>query len=99
MLEVLILFPSTADQTAVDEVASGFVRAISEATGVRSVRTSSGGVMARGGPSPFQRVIEVSVDSLADWVAWVTVHPMSESALAPTISPLVIYFEVAAPEA
>ena len=100
MLDVLTLIPAEAESSDVAAFIAGLVPSISEARGLRSLRISAGDIMSRGGPPPFSHVIEMSFDSLADWMAWVLDpeqqqrpegHPFDR------IKPTILYFEATDP--
>ena len=96
MLEVLTLIPTTADAADAEALLAGFVPSISAAPGLRSLRVSTGDIMSRGGPPPYAHVVQVTFDSLADWMTWVLApaqqqrepgHPLDR------VQPTIIYFE------
>jgi hypothetical protein len=95
MLDVLMLFPASADSRDLDAFVSGFGGTLERAPGLRSLKVSDGDLMSPGGPPPFSAVLEASFGSLADWMA-VVQAPKSQSHqdLFTRLAPLVLYFEV-----
>ncbi len=84
MLDILTLFPVSADPSEVEAFVANFVSVISKADGFRSVRTSSGDVMSRGGPPPFRKVIELSFASLGTgWHGCRRIRPPRSSRSSP----------------
>lgn len=95
MVDVLMLFPSSADQDDVDSLLARLVPSLKQAPGLRSLKVSAGQLMSRGGPPPFVRVLEASFDSLADWMAQVPSPDRTEERDAfDRVNPLVLFFEV-----
>jgi hypothetical protein len=69
MVNVLMLFPKSADLKAVDDF-SPTDDSIKQAHGFRSLKQSEGDIMSPMGPPPYSKVIEISFDSLEDVVAY-----------------------------
>ncbi len=70
MINVLFLFPKSADPKALDDLLSnGLVPGIQQARGLRSLKLSAGDLMSPGGPPPYSKVLEASFDSLDDVMA------------------------------
>ena len=75
---------------------------LSQSGGLRSLLLSEGTVMSRGGPSPYSRVLEVTFESLADWMA--AVDGLNAMGGSPAdldrfrrLAPLVMFYEVTDP--
>jgi hypothetical protein len=67
VVNVLFLFPSSADRVALDEfISSTFAPGLRQASGCRSVTVSTGDLMSPGGPPPYSRVVEAAFDELPD---------------------------------
>lgn len=98
MLEVLVLFPSSTDASEIDGLLASFIPSISKAQGLRSLRVSTGDLMSRGGPSAYGRVIEMSFDSLANWMAWVLApERQAQGSSFDLLKPVVLFFEASDP--
>jgi hypothetical protein len=98
MLDVLILFPKSADPEALGEFVPQLVAVMKESSGLRSLRLSEGDLMARGAPPPYSTVIEASFDSLTDWMAHVdTLKRRQDFAAFEPLDPLVMFFEAREP--
>ena len=98
MLDVLVLFPSSTSASDIEGLLASFIPSISKAQGLRSLRVSTGDLMSRGGPSSYGRVIEMSFDSLADWMAWVLVPERQEQGSSfDLLKPVVLFFEASDP--
>ena len=98
MLDVLLLFPKSAEPGVLDEIVAMLVPVMKGASGLRSLRVSDGELMARGAPPPYSRVIEASFESLADWMAHVDVLKAHQDFTAiGRVEPLVVFFEVREP--
>ena len=75
MINVLFLFPKSADPKELDDLfSSRFNLESKQAMKARSLTISVGELMSPFGPPPFVRVMEVSYDSLED-VMGVTQNP------------------------
>jgi len=96
MLDVLILFPELAAPADVDAFVDRFVPDIQGTKGLRSIRVSTGDLMSQGAKPPYSRAIELSFESLPDWMAWV-MTPEREGRLAEftATKPLILFFEAA----
>lgn len=96
MLDVLMLFPKSADPQELDRFLSIAISAMKRAPGLRSVRISVGDLMARGAPPPFSKVVEASFESLAAFMAFVQA-PDRQGGQDPLdrLNPLIVFFEVA----
>jgi len=98
VIEVLMLFPKTADSAQIEPVWSFLLPLMKQAPGLRSLRVSEGDLMGRGAPPPYSRILLASFESLADWMAQVdrlnapTARPPSPVPVEPVL-PLVVYFE------
>ena len=69
MINVLVLFPISADPKVLDDFLSNTaIPFLKQARGLRSLKISSGDLMS-GGPPPYSKVVEASFDSLDDWMA------------------------------
>ena len=100
MLDVLILFPASAGTADVDAVVAAVVPSLSGVQGLRSIRVSTGDLMRRGGPSGYSRVIELSFDSLGDWMAWALAPERQDSTAAfDRLQPDVLFFDAVDPRA
>jgi hypothetical protein len=107
MLDVLMLFPSSGEVSEIDDFIAGFVADIKPTEGLRSLRVSTGDVMSRGARPPFNRVVELSFDSLDNWMAWVLAPARAPNQDAPEraakgaalerLQPLILFFDVAEP--
>jgi hypothetical protein len=97
MLDVLLLFPSEADATEVDDFLSNrLIPELKRSHGLHSLRLSEGTVMSRGAASPYSRILEASFDELADWMAVVEAS-MAQPAERETfdrLAPLVVFYEI-----
>jgi hypothetical protein len=98
MLDVLMLFPRTADAAQLDAFLAAYVPALKAAPGLRSLRLSQGELMAKGARPAYSAVLEASFDSLADWMAQVpTADRTAERDAFDRLDPLVLFFEVREP--
>jgi hypothetical protein len=98
MLDVLMLFPRTADAEQLDAFLSAYIPALKAAPGLRALRVSEGELMAKGQRPPYSKVLEASFDGLADWMAQVpTPDRAAEREAFDRLDPLVLFFEVREP--
>jgi hypothetical protein len=94
MLDVLILFPRSAERDGLDDFVSRAVPLIKASPGIRSIRVNGGELMARGGPPPYSGVIAASFDSLTDWMALVDVlNSREDPAAFDRFEPLVMFYD------
>ena len=94
MLDVLLLWSKSGDAAVQDEMVSKLLSLMKEAPGLHRLRVSEGDLMARGGPSPYARVVEASFGSLADWMAHVdTLNSQPDFAAYDRVAPLVMFFD------
>jgi hypothetical protein len=98
MLDVLMLFPSSAEAAAIDDFVTRFLPEIRQADGLHSLRVSKGDLMSRGGRPPYSRVIELSFESLDNWMGWV-MAPQRFGKLEEfaRVEPLIMFFETTEP--
>ena len=70
MINVLFLFPKSADAKAVDDfLTNHLIPTNKKAPGLVSLKMSVGDLMGPGGPSTYARIIEANYDSLSDVMA------------------------------
>jgi hypothetical protein len=94
MLDVLMLFPATANAAEVDEVLDRIAGGWVTAPGIQSLRRSQGQLMSPGAPPPFSRVLEATFDSLEAFIAQVPGPDRAEEREAlDRLAPLIIFFE------
>ena len=67
MINVLFLFPKSADSQELDDwISNQFLPASKQNPALRSLKISVGDLMSPFGPPPYSRVVEASFDSLED---------------------------------
>jgi hypothetical protein len=96
MINVLFLFPKSADLTAVDDfIANRFVPNLKQISGLRSVNLSVGELMSAGGPPPYARVVEASFDALEPMMAHVqSPQAQAERETMKELGALILFYEV-----
>jgi len=98
MLDVLMLFPRSADPDRLAGVLDRLVPSLQGARGLRSLKVSHGELMAKGSRPEYAAVVELSFDSLADWMAAIpTAERQDERDAFDEVDPLVLFFEVRQP--
>jgi len=69
MINVLFLFPKSADPKVLDDLISNtFIPRLKTAKGILSLTMSGGQIMGRSAP-PYSRIVEASFDSLENLMA------------------------------
>src|SRR4029450_11300302 len=95
MINVLFLFPKSADAKEVDDfLANRLIPAHKQAPDVRSLKVSDGDLMSPGGPPPYAKVVEVSFDSLNDTMAFVQSQPQDAKERMQALGALILLYEV-----
>ena len=94
MVDVLMLFPATADAAEVGALLDRIVGEWKAAPGLRSLRRSEGQLMSRGAPPPYSQVLEATFDSLEAFMARVPgPDRAAEREALDRLGPLIMFFE------
>ena len=95
MINVLFLFPKSADLKTLDDfISNKFIPGVKQANGLRSLKLSAGDLMSPGGPPPYSRVVEASFDSLDEFMASVPPDGQPEKEYMKSLGTLILFYEV-----
>lgn len=95
MINVLFLFPKSADPKMLDDfVSNTFIPRLKTAKGVLSLKTNDGQIMSRGGPPPYAKIVEASFDSLESLMATAPADGAPEKEQMDNLGGLIISYDV-----
>lgn len=70
MINVIFLFPKSADPNELDEfISNTLIRDFKKTQGLLSLKISEGQIMSRKGPPPYSRIVEATFDTLENLMA------------------------------
>ena len=70
MIHVLALFPKDIDPQVSDDLIAKMIPAFKQIAGLQSIKISNGQLMSPDGSPPYSKVVEASIESLEDFMAW-----------------------------
>ena len=96
MIRILFCFPKSDNVEEIDEyITNTFIPRAKQIKGMQSIKMSGGDLMSPGGPPPYSRVVEGTLNSFEEMMAFVQ-DPATEEEREYTkkLGVFVLYYEV-----